>query len=188
MRVGLLGGSFNPAHEGHLHISLEAKRALGLTQIWWIVSPQNPLKPCNETMPLGKRLGLAKQIINNTSIEVTGIEADLKTQYTWKTIGALRVRFPNTQFVWLMGADNLSQIILWQRWQMLFRSIHIAVFSRSPYSMRSLFSKAAVRYSYSRRQPRQFFGIGKHTKPIWSFVSLKTHPASSTIIRAGRKI
>lgn len=188
MRIGLLGGSFNPAHKGHRYISLEAKRALRLTQIWWIVSPQNPLKSCDETMPVTQRLKIAREISKDTSIKVTSVEGDLNTQYTWKTISTLKVRFPNAQFVWLMGADNLSQIAFWQRWQVLFRSIHIAVFSRSPYSMRSLFSKAALRYSYCRRKPRQLFALGKFAKPVWSFVSLKTHPESSTRIRTSRKV
>ncbi len=105
MRIGLLGGSFNPAHKGHRYISLEAKRALRLTQIWWIVSPQNPLKSCDETMPVTRRLKIAREISKDTSIKVTSVEGDLNTQYTWKTISTLKVRFPNAQFVWLMGAD-----------------------------------------------------------------------------------
>ncbi len=132
-RVGLLGGSFNPAHDGHLHVSREALKRLRLDEIWWLVSPQNPLKPVAGMASLADRLVGARNVAGmGAHIRVTDLEARLGTRYTADTLAALRRRFPRTRFVWLMGADNLRQISRWDRWERIFALAPIAVFDGLP--------------------------------------------------------
>src|SRR5205814_9002 len=118
--VGLLGGSFNPAHEGHRHISLYALKMLGLDAVWWMVSPQNPLKSKKDMAPLKTRMQSARDVSRHPKIFVTDIETHLGTQYTADTLSSLQEHFPRTKFVWLMGTDNLRQIHRWQEWQSIF--------------------------------------------------------------------
>ena len=125
MRVGLLGGSFNPAHEGHRHIAMLARRALRLDQVWLLVSPGNPLKPRDGMAPLEKRLAGARRIGDGRRVLASGIEAEFHTRYTVDTLGLLMRRFPRIQFVWIMGADILEQLPQWRRWQDIVR--HLAI-------------------------------------------------------------
>ena len=117
-RIGLLGGSFNPAHRGHRHISLLALKLLALDEIWWLVSPQNPLKPALGMAPFAARLAAARCVANHPRIKITDLEARLGSRFTAHTLAALRRRFPQTRFVWMMGADNLRQIPHWESWQL----------------------------------------------------------------------
>ncbi|MBM3560472.1 MAG: nicotinate-nicotinamide nucleotide adenylyltransferase, partial [Alphaproteobacteria bacterium] len=133
LRVGLLGGSFNPAHDGHRYVSTEALRRLGLDEVWWLVSPQNPLKPAAGMAPLAERLAGARAVARHPRIRITALEARLGTTWTIDTIVALGRRFPGTRFVWLMGADNLVQIPRWRDWSSIFNRIAIAVIARAPY-------------------------------------------------------
>jgi len=110
-RIGLLGGSFNPAHEGHRHVSLEALKRLGLDEVWWLVSPQNPLKSDDGMEPLATRLARAKQLAHHSHIRVEAPELLLGTRYTLDTVRALNQRYPHAYFVWLMGADILPQLV-----------------------------------------------------------------------------
>lgn len=185
-RIGLLGGSFNPAHEGHRHISLIALKTLGLHEIWWLVSPQNPLKPSDGMAPFAERYASARKAARHPRIRVTGIEAVLGTQYTADTIRALRRRFPALRFVWLMGADNLRQIAEWQRWPEIFTELSIAVFDRPSYSFRALAGKAARRYRRFRVRPCRAKRIAFLKPPAWVFLHIPLHPASATAIRARR--
>ncbi len=130
-RVGLLGGSFNPAHAGHRLISLEALRLLGLDEIWWLVSPQNPLKPIAGMAPLAARLASAQAAADDARIRPMAIEAELGTVYTVDTTAALKRRFPGNRFIWLMGADILPDMHRWRRWQALARALPIAVLARA---------------------------------------------------------
>jgi nicotinate-nucleotide adenylyltransferase len=176
-----LGGSFNPAHEGHLHISLEALKRLGLDEVWWLVSPQNPLKSANGMAPQAKRLAGARAMARHPRIKVTGMEAAWGTRYTADTLAMMRRRFPAARLVWIMGADNLNQISRWDRWQRIFRSVPVAVFDRSPYSRESMASKAARRFSRWRiAAPGRLPGTAP---PSWIFMHIKRHPASATEIR-----
>jgi nicotinate-nucleotide adenylyltransferase len=186
-RVGLLGGSFNPAHEGHRHISLTALKRLKLDEIWWLVSPQNPLKPVKGMAPLKERLAQARKVAGNGRIKVTDIETRLGTRYTADTIAALKGQFPRLGFVWLMGADNLAQISRWDRWQSIFQAVPIAVFDRPAYSLSALKAKAAQRYSSRRVAPEQAGELAALEPPAWTFIRLRLHPASATQIRAQRK-
>jgi len=185
MRIGLLGGSFNPAHAGHIHISRLAKQRLGLDQVWWLVSPQNPLKPKAETAPLQKRLVGARATASYPWLVVTDVERSLGSVHTWKTVNTLSKRFPKAQFVWLMGADNLIQIPSWARWSKIFQSVHIAVFDRSPYSYGAVLGKASRRYAKRRLLSGRALALWSTRRPKWVYLALRRHGASSTEIRRG---
>jgi nicotinate-nucleotide adenylyltransferase len=176
-----LGGSFNPAHEGHLHISLEALKRLGLDEVWWLVSPQNPLKPVKGMASQAERIAGAVKMARHPRLKVTGMEADWGTRYTADTLAVMKKRFPAARLVWLMGADNLRQVSRWDRWMRIFRSVPVAVFDRSPYSRESMASKAARRFS-----PWRVAAPGRLIRaalPSWTFMHIKRHPASATEIR-----
>ena len=186
-RIGLLGGSFNPAHDGHLHISQLALKRLRLDEIWWLVSPQNPLKPEAGMAPLGDRLTASRALVQGRRIRVTDIEARLGTRYTVDTVTALRRRFPGVRFVWLIGADNLLELPRWHRWQDLFASVPIAVFARRPYSLRALSGPAAQRFARARLREAAAAGLADRSPPAWVFLHCRTHPASATAIRESRR-
>ena len=186
-RIGLLGGSFNPAHEGHRHISLLALQKLKLDEVWWLVSPQNPLKPVKGMAPLQDRLKQARQVARNRRIKVTDIETVLGTRFTADTLKALKRHFPRLRFVWLMGADNLKQISRWDRWQSIFTAMPIAVFDRPAYSLSALNAKAAQRFSAARIGAEGAGRLVRQEPPAWSFIRCRLHPASATQIRAQRK-
>jgi nicotinate-nucleotide adenylyltransferase len=184
-RIGLLGGSFNPAHLGHLHISREALKRLRLDEVWWLVSPQNPLKPTAGMAELAQRLTAARQVARaDRRVKVSDIEVELGTRYTVDTLKALRHRFPGARFVWLMGADNLLQIARWKGWREIFATLPIAVFDRPAYSLPALSSQAARRFADRRVKPQQAFELAGLEPPAWSFLRCRLHPASATAIRA----
>ena len=134
--TGLLGGSFNPAHGGHRAISLNAVAALGLDELWWLVSPGNPLKPAKGMAPLPARLASAQRMARRAPIRATAIEAELGTRYTVDTLKKLVRRYPNRQFIWMMGADNLGQLPRWRDWRGIARLMPIAVIARPGYNGR----------------------------------------------------
>jgi nicotinate-nucleotide adenylyltransferase len=183
-RIGLLGGSFNPSHEGHLYVSLEALKLLRLDRIWWLVSPQNPLKPVAGMAPFAERLARARDFVRHPRIEVSDIEARLGTRYTIDTLKRLQVR-RDRRFVWLIGADNLVQMPAWRHWRALFRRCPVAVFERSPYSYGALGGKAAVSFARARVGEERLDELADLDPPAWAFVRLRPHPASSTAIRRG---
>ncbi len=185
-RIGLLGGSFNPAHAGHLHISLFALKLLNLDEIWWLVSPQNPLKPRLGMAPFRARLKAARAAVRHPRIKVSGIEELLGTRYTADTVAVLKRRFPRHRFVWLMGADNLAQIPSWQRWAKIFTELSIAVFDRPSYSFKALAGKAARRYAPFRVRQHRAKRIGELRPPAWVFLRIPLHKASASAIRARR--
>ncbi len=185
-RVGLLGGSFNPAHGGHRHISLEALKRLKLDEIWWMVSPQNPLKPIDGMAPFAARMLKAEQVAAHPRIRVTAVEADLGTRYTADTLKALRARHPRARFVWLMGADNLAQAHRWDRWETIFRTVPVAVFARPTYSLRALASRAARRYAKSRLRRGLGGRLADRSPPAWAYLLAPLDTTSATDIRASR--
>lgn len=132
--TGLLGGSFNPAHRGHRRLSLAALDQLGLDEVWWLVSPGNPLKPADGMAPLAARLGAAQAMARRSRIRPTGIEAQLRTRYTVDTVRALTRRFPNRQFIWIMGADIIGEFHRWRDWRKLAGLVPIAIVVRPGYS------------------------------------------------------
>lgn len=186
LRVGLLGGSFNPAHAGHLHISRQALERLKLDQVWWLVSPQNPLKPEGGMAPLHERLAGAAQAAADPRIRVGAIERELGTRYTADTLAALKARFPDLRFVWLMGADILVQLPRWKRWRDVFRAVPIAVFARPSYSLKARFGRAARHFATARQLASRAPDLAAMTPPAWVFLRIPLHRASASRIRARR--
>lgn len=185
-RIGLLGGSFNPAHEGHREISLTALRRLGLDEVWWLVSPQNPLKPVTGMAPLTERLVAARTVANHQSIRVTGVEDLLGSRHTAETLTMLTTRFPRVRFAWLMGADNLVQLTQWKDWQNIFNAVVIAVFDRPSYSSRVCAAKAARRFARFRLAEALARRLTAQTPPAWVFLHNRLNTLSATQIRAQR--
>lgn len=182
-RIGLLGGSFNPAHDGHRYISTEALRRLGLDEIWWMVSPQNPLKSGSEMAPFAKRLASAQMVANHPRIRATSIEAELGTRYTADTLESLIQRYSAVHFVWLMGADNLVQIPQWRDWSKIFRTVPIAVFARDSYDSKALSEVAAHRFRASRLPASAAKLLVDAAPPAWVFLRIRPHPAAATNLR-----
>ena len=187
--VGLLGGSFNPAHKGHKHISLYALKSLGLDSVWWMVSPQNPMKSKNNMASLKDRMTSAIEIRHHhPRIIVTDIERLLHTQYTADTLSTLKKHFPHTQFIWLMGTDNMRQIHLWQKWEMIFSQVPIAVFDRPPRS-NNIKSCPAIERFRSCLRPQEQSSILKTCKPpVWTILHIPLNKQSATAIRKERKL
>lgn len=185
LRIGLLGGSFNPAHEGHLHISALALERLGLDQLWWLVSPQNPLKSVSGMASFGERIEAAKKVANiDSRIIVSDFEEQLTSPYTVDTIAALKRQFPKVSFVWVMGADLLVQMPQWKQWRRLFRMLPIAIFARPAYSSRALAGKAARRFRASKVARFRARSLAEMRPPAWAFLRTRLSPQSATRIRA----
>ncbi|MBV9249185.1 MAG: nicotinate-nucleotide adenylyltransferase [Acetobacteraceae bacterium] len=186
MRIGLLGGSFNPSHEGHRHLALLARRKLRLDQIWLLVSPGNPLKPQRGMASLAQRLAGARKLGDGRRVVATAIEALLGTRYTVNTLRTLLRRFPRARFVWIMGADILEQLPRWRRWQEILRHIAIAVLPRPGYNQRALAGQVAKRMRHMRRSERSAPLLpGK--APGWVFLHARQNPTSASAIRAAAK-
>ncbi|HVI87526.1 MAG TPA: nicotinate-nucleotide adenylyltransferase [Dongiaceae bacterium] len=183
-KIGLLGGSFNPAHDGHRDLSLAALTALGLDEVWWLVAPQNPLKPVAGMAPLVRRLQQAKAEARHPRIIVTDIECRLGTRYTADTLAKLVERYRSCRFVWLMGADNLVQIDRWKDWKQIFHFLPIAVFDRPTYTYSALAAKAARRFARYRQRESASHLLALASTPAWMFVHHRLNPISATAIRA----
>jgi nicotinate (nicotinamide) nucleotide adenylyltransferase/ribosome silencing factor RsfS/YbeB/iojap len=184
-RIGLLGGSFNPAHEGHLHLSRLALKRLDLDEVWWLVSPQNPLKPISGMAAFEDRLKQARSVAEaDPRIHATDIESRLgASYYTVDALRALRSRFPRFRFVWLMGADNLAQFPHWQRWDEIFRTVPIAVFDRPSYSLKALSGIAAQRFAARRVAENAARRLAEMPVPTWVFFHTRLNARSATQIR-----
>ena len=183
-RIGLLGGSFNPAHRGHRAISLAAIDALGLDEVWWLVSPGNPLKAARGMAPMAVRLASARAMARRARIRPTDLEARLGTVYTVDTVRAIRRRFPNHRFVWLMGGDNLAQFHRWRDWRRLAREVPIAVIARPGYDRAA---HAAVAMGWLRRFVRpadQAMCWTMWRLPALVLLRFRPDPTSATGIRA----
>lgn len=183
LRIGLLGGSFNPAHDGHRHISMVALRRLGLHQVWWLVSPQNPLKPEQGMAPFADRMESALAMAQHPAIRVSDIETQLGTRYTADTIRQLAVRAPTARFVWLMGADNLVSLPRWHRWTTIIESMPVAVIARPGYSLKARLSPAATRYANRQIPVEQASQLAAMQAPAWVFIEDQPTAQSSTQIR-----
>ncbi len=179
MRIGLLGGSFDPAHDGHMAVSLLALKHLRLDKIWWLVSPQNPLK--GKSSPFAQRLASAEKIVRHPDIVVTGIEKKLGTNFTADTLQALKTRHGGVRFVWLMGADNLVQIHRWRNWTQIFNTMPVAVFARQ--SKSPLHSRAAIGFARQRIDASDAAGLAEQKPPAWMFMHSKLAPQSSSELR-----
>ena len=183
-RIGLLGGSFNPAHRGHRRISLDAIRALGLDEVWWLVSPGNPLKPAAGMAPLAARLASARTMARHAPIRATAIESRLGTRYTIDTVRALRRRYPDTRFVWLMGSDNLAQFDRWRDWRGIARTVPIAVIARPSYIGRALAGPAMAWLGRFRKRSDQAKHWTTWSLPALVVLRFRLDPTSATDLRA----
>jgi nicotinate-nucleotide adenylyltransferase len=186
MRIGLLGGSFNPAHEGHRHVAELARRRLRLDQVWLLVSPGNPLKPKAGMAPLAQRLAGARAIGDGRRIVATAIEVALRTRYTVDTVRLLLRRFPRAQFVWIMGADILAQLPRWRRWRDIAARVPFAVLPRSGYNHQALAGQAARRMRSLRRPDREA-GLLLGRGLGWVFLTVPQNKSSATALRLSGK-
>lgn len=178
----MLGGSFDPPHEGHVHITREALKRFGLDRVWWLVSPGNPLKPTGPA-PLAERVRASRAIMRHPRVDVTDIEAQLGTRITADTIEALHRRYRGVRFVWLMGADNLAQFHRWKDWEYILDSVPVGVLARPGEQISARTSKAARLYARFRLSGRASHLLGQATAPAWCFVNMPMVDQSSTEIR-----
>ena len=182
-RVGLLGGSFNPAHDGHRHISVEALKRLGLDEVWWLVSPQNPLKAAAGMAPLAARLASARAMARHPRIRVTAIEAQLGTRYAVDTVTALQHRWPRTCFIWLAGADILPDLHRWHRWRALLHRLPIAVLARPRYMGAAMRSPAMAWARRWRHRQDTAADWPQWSLPAIVVLATPANPQSATAIR-----
>ncbi|MFB9151099.1 nicotinate-nucleotide adenylyltransferase [Roseovarius ramblicola] len=181
--IGLLGGSFDPPHSGHLHISREALRRFGLDRVWWLVSPGNPLKR-HGPAPLPDRMAAARALADHPRIAVTDIEARLGTRYTAQTLAAVTAICPGRRFVWLMGADNLAQFHRWQDWRGIIERVPVGVLARPGQRISARLSPAARIYAQARIKGRASHLLGRARAPAWCFVNVPMTGISSSDLRA----
>jgi nicotinate-nucleotide adenylyltransferase len=182
MRIGILGGSFNPPHRGHIYASELALRQLAVDSVWWLVSPQNPLKPLRGMANFLERIGAAKRFVHHRRILVSDIEAQFGTRFTVDTLRALTRRFPQAHFVWIMGSDNLVQFPRWRSWQRIFALAPIAVVARPGSTASARKSLAARRFAFAYRKPSLRFA--EMLPPAWTILEGPRDAASATAIRA----
>ncbi len=186
LRIGLLGGSFNPAHEGHRQASLTALKRLGLDQVWWLVTPGNPLKDNRALPQLAGRMAQARLVARHPQIAITGIEARLGTRFTAETLSRLTTRYPGVRFVWLMGSDNLAQFHRWQNWRGIARMMPIGVIDRPGSTHKAVRSRAGVALSRWRLDESDGLLLPTEPAPAWMFLHGRRSDASSTALRAAR--
>ena len=186
--TGLLGGSFNPAHGGHRRISLFALDKLGLDEVWWLVTPGNPLKDTRGLSPIEDRIAAARQLADHPRIIVTGLEAAIATRYTFDTVAYLKAHCPGVDFVWIMGADNLRSFHRWENWRGIASLVPIAVVDRlgpSLYAAGGTAAQALARYRIPERAARSLAG---RKPPAWVYLHGLKSPLSSTALRAARRL
>lgn len=181
--IGLLGGSFDPPHSGHVAITRAALQRFGLDRVWWLISPGNPLKK-HGPAPITQRMQAARQLIHDPAVTLTGLEAVLGTRYTADTLARMRGLWPGVRFVWLMGSDNLAQFHHWDRWQEIAAHHPIGVLSRPGSRLSARFSPAARALSGARLPEAQSRLLGRQPAPAWCAVNLPLNAASSSAIRA----
>ena len=183
--IGLFGGSFNPPHQGHVHISTEAKKLLRLDEVWWLISPQNPFK--GEKAPsIDKRLALCDEITKTKNF-ITAITAEQNLgniSKTYNTVCYLKELYPNYTFIWIMGADSMIDFHKWHRSDELFHSIPFAIFDRPNYMHKALSSKTAIRYKKNRIADSESFYLSQKHAPAWCFLPIRTNALSSTQMRS----
>lgn len=182
-RIGLLGGSFDPPHAGHVHISREALKRFQLDEVWWLVSPGNPLK-ARGPAPLADRMALAREIMVHPRVRVTDLESKMGTQYTAETLAELLERYPGVAFVWLMGADNLAGFHRWDRWREIFEAVPIGILARPGDRISARMSPAARQFRTAKLRSRESAVLASSEAPAWCFVNVPMMPISSSALRA----
>jgi nicotinate-nucleotide adenylyltransferase len=183
MAVGLFGGSFNPPHAGHVLLAEIALRRLCLDQLWWIVTPGNPLKSHKELMPLSERLAACEAMAGDPRIKVTAFEAAHHLRYTADTLALVKSRNPDVNFVWLMGADNLRNFHLWQRWRQIAMTFPIAVIDRPGSTLSHMSSLVAKTFDYARTDEEDAPRLARMKAPAWTFIHGPRSSLSSSAIR-----
>jgi nicotinate-nucleotide adenylyltransferase len=184
MAVGLFGGSFNPPHSGHALVCEMALRRLRLDQIWWIVTPGNPLKDTRALKPLAERIAMSEAIARDPRIRVTAFEASHRIRYTADTLALIARRFPDVDFVWIMGADNLRNFHSWQRWRAIASTFPIAVFDRPGSTLSFLSSRMAIALHGARVDESDAASLARMRAPAWTFIHGPRSSLSSTALRA----
>ncbi len=183
MRVGLYGGSFDPAHEGHTHIASTALKRLGLDRIIWLVSPGNPLKRGIHVESLDGRMVRARQRARGSRMIISDAERRLGSRFTLDTVRRLKARHPGVRFVWIMGADNLANFSLWRGWTEIMFETPVAVISRPGIGAKSRFSPMAQRFAAARLPPGAARRLVMQDPPAWIYLTARLHPASSSVLR-----
>jgi nicotinate-nucleotide adenylyltransferase len=184
MRVGLFGGSFNPAHDGHAHVAETALTRLGLDRVIWLVSPQNPLKSSAETAGLKARMKSAAAQARGPAMIVSDAETRIGSQYTIDTLRVLKARFPGVKFVWIMGADNLLSLHRWRGWAQIMREVPVAVIARPGAEVKSRFAPAARRFAFAKIPSRAAPTLAGRAPPAWLYLRAPLNFTSSTALRA----
>lgn len=180
--IGLFGGSFNPAHAGHLHVAMAGLRELDLDQVWWMVSPQNPMKP--QQPRAASRAQTVEKLSLPYGMTVSHIESELGTRYTVDLIAELRARYPDRRFVYLMGSDNLTQLPEWRDWQRILKLVPVAVIARPGSSIKPRLGQVARQYQDFRIAEHQAHTLKDQTAPAWTYLTLPMNNSSSTALRA----
>ena len=186
MKIGLFGGSFNPAHAGHRHVAETARVKLGLDRIIWLVSPQNPLKARGDTAPLRERIKQIEPFIGPNDI-ISDYETRIHATYTLDTLRALKARYPGVNFVWIMGGDSLASFHRWRGWVQIMHMVPVVVVSRPGAMMNARFSPAAKRFARYRVKERQAAILPLMAAPAWAYIKGPLHAHSSSAIRAQLK-
>ena len=187
MRIGLYGGSFNPAHEGHRLVSLLALKRLGLDRVWWIVTPGNPLKSTGELASLAERVADAREVSAHPRIDVTDFEQAVGSRYTVDTLAFLKRRYPGVDFVWIMGGDNLAGFHRWRGWREIARMMPIAVIDRPGWTLKATHSRAAAALAFAQVDEGSAAALPMLRPPAWTFIHGPRSYASSTELRRLRR-
>src|SRR3954471_9646721 len=187
LRIALYGGSFNPPHAGHRHVSLMALRRLRLDRVWWIVTPGNPLKDTGELASTAMRVAQAKEIADDPRIDVTSFEEEIGARYTVDTLAYLKRRFPGVHFVWVMGADNLAGFHRWRGWRRIARMMPMAIIDRPGWTLKAMGSRSAVALSSGRVDEGMAPALAGLKPPAWVFLhGPRSHLSSTLLRRMGR--
>jgi len=187
MKIGLFGGSFNPAHQGHFALAKTALAKLQLDYVWWMVSPQNPLKPSHETSDFNERMIYTEHVANHPRFIVTDIEHRLATTTTAQTLAKMQVLFDRANFVWLMGADSFTNLHHWNNWREIPQNLPIAVFDRPGWTTRSLASTAAQTLKSYQFTQEKIAQLPFARTPAWGFIPMSQRFENSSAIRAQKK-
>ena len=189
IKIGLFGGTFNPAHNGHLHVAETSLKALDLDQIWWLVSPGNPLK--NDQTPYESRVASVKALGLPNNMYIKHIERDFGTQYTIDTLRKVRKHWPNKHFVFLMGADNLHQLPKWKDWKAIFKTMPLAIIARpgakTSDALKARLSPPARIFANHRLPEHQAHTLAMQNPPAWVYLTPALNELSSSAIRAQKQ-